>query len=163
MRYTVLIRSVLSYASETWPLSRSDERLLSIFDRRILRYVFGPEEENGIWRKRYNHELYKLFNEPDIIGFIKVSIVRGGGGDSSQMLKHTGVQAICFPCFQRSLNGRNPKRLFLKAQIYKWLHTYTTYYILWIQSYSEMTIGCGVSHKHTKHKCTVQLKYSYKK
>jgi hypothetical protein len=59
---------VLSYASETWPLSRSDERLLTIFERRIL----GPVEENGIWRKRYNHELYKLFNEPDIIGFIKV-------------------------------------------------------------------------------------------
>ncbi|PNF17395.1 hypothetical protein B7P43_G03007, partial [Cryptotermes secundus] len=61
--------AVLAYASETWPLSRSDERLLSILERRILRYIFGPVEENGIWRKRYNHELYKLFNEPDIIGF----------------------------------------------------------------------------------------------
>jgi hypothetical protein len=26
-----------------------------------------------------------------------------------------------------------------------------------------MTIGCGVSHKNTKQKCTVQLKLSYKK
>ncbi|PNF30338.1 hypothetical protein B7P43_G13438, partial [Cryptotermes secundus] len=72
MMYKVLIRSVLSYASETWPLSRSDERLLSIFERGILRYIFGPVEENGIWRKGYNHELYKLFNEPGIIGFIMV-------------------------------------------------------------------------------------------
>jgi hypothetical protein len=63
---------MLSYASETWPLSRLDERLLCIFERRILSYIFGPVEENGIWRKRYNHELYELFNKPDIIEFIKV-------------------------------------------------------------------------------------------
>jgi hypothetical protein len=37
------------------------------------------------------------------------------------------------------------------------------YYIPWIQSYLEMIIGCGVGHKNTKHKCTVQLKVSYKK
>jgi hypothetical protein len=58
----VLVRLVLSYASETWPLSRLDERLLSIFERRILRYVFGPVEENVTWERRYNYELYKLFN-----------------------------------------------------------------------------------------------------
>jgi hypothetical protein len=48
-----------------------DERLLSIFERRMLRYIFGPVEENGTWRRRYNHELYKLFKEQDIIGYIK--------------------------------------------------------------------------------------------
>jgi hypothetical protein len=57
--YTVLVRPALSYPSETWPLSRLDERLLSIFERRIF-------------RRRYNYELYKLFNEPDIIGYIEV-------------------------------------------------------------------------------------------
>jgi hypothetical protein len=39
---------------------------------KFLRHIFGPVEENGIWRRRYNLELYKLFNEPDIIRFIKV-------------------------------------------------------------------------------------------
>jgi hypothetical protein len=48
-----------------------DERLLSIFERRIFRHVFGPVEENGTWRRRYSHELYKLINGPDIIGSIK--------------------------------------------------------------------------------------------
>jgi hypothetical protein len=70
---------VLSYASETWPLSRLDERLLSIFERRILRYIFGPVEANGTWRRRYNHELYKLFNEPDMIGYIKVKRLEWAG------------------------------------------------------------------------------------
>jgi hypothetical protein len=72
MMYKVLVRLVLSCASETWPLSKLDERLLSIFERRILRYIFGPVEENGTWRRGYNHKLYKLFNESDITGYIKV-------------------------------------------------------------------------------------------
>jgi hypothetical protein len=25
-----------------------------------------------VWRKRYNHELCKLFNEPDIVKYIKI-------------------------------------------------------------------------------------------
>jgi hypothetical protein len=70
--YTVLVRPALSYASETWPLSRLDVRLVSIFERRILRYIFGPVEENGTWRRRYNYDLYELFNEPDIIGYINL-------------------------------------------------------------------------------------------
>jgi hypothetical protein len=37
-------------------------------------------EENGTWRRRrYNHELYKLFNEPDIIAYIKVKRLEWAG------------------------------------------------------------------------------------
>jgi hypothetical protein len=62
---------VLTYASETWTLSKTDKRLLSVFERGILRCIFGAVQENRVWRKRYNHELYKLFNEPDIVKYIK--------------------------------------------------------------------------------------------
>jgi hypothetical protein len=71
--YKVLVRPVLTYASETWTLSKIDERLLSVFERRILRCIFGAVQENGVWRKRYNHELYELFNEPDIVKYIKIN------------------------------------------------------------------------------------------
>jgi hypothetical protein len=71
--YKVLARPVLTYASETWTLSKTDERLLSVFERRILRCIFGAVQENGVWRKRYNHELYELFNEPDIVKYIKIN------------------------------------------------------------------------------------------
>jgi hypothetical protein len=47
--------------------------LLSVFERRILRYIFVAVQENGMWRKRYNHELYVLFNEPDIVKYIKIN------------------------------------------------------------------------------------------
>jgi hypothetical protein len=71
--YKVLVRPVLAYASETWTLSKTDERLLSVFERRVLRCVCGAVQENGVRRKRHNHELYKLFNEPDIVKSIKIN------------------------------------------------------------------------------------------
>jgi hypothetical protein len=77
--YKVLVRPALSCASETWPLSRLDERLLSSFERRILRHIFGPVYENGTQRRRYNHELCKLFNGPDITGYIKAKRLQGAG------------------------------------------------------------------------------------
>jgi hypothetical protein len=71
--YKVLVRPVVIYASKTWTLSTSDERLLSVFERRILRCIFGAVQENGVRRKKYNNELYELFNEPDIVEYIKIN------------------------------------------------------------------------------------------
>jgi hypothetical protein len=50
--------------------------MLRIFERRILRRIYSPIKENGIWRSRYNHELYKLYNEPDMVKVIKVGQLR---------------------------------------------------------------------------------------
>ena len=33
--------------------------------------VFLERNENGTWRKRYNCELYEIFNEPNIVNYIK--------------------------------------------------------------------------------------------
>jgi hypothetical protein len=66
------VRPVLTYAFETWTLSKADERLLSVF-KRILRCIFGAVQENGMRRNRYIHELYELFNEPDIVKYIKIN------------------------------------------------------------------------------------------
>jgi hypothetical protein len=79
MLYKILVRPVFMYASETWTLSKTDERLPSLFERRVLRCIFGVVQENGMWRKRCNHELYELFNEPDIVKYIKVNKLEWAG------------------------------------------------------------------------------------
>jgi hypothetical protein len=66
-----LVRPVLTYGSESWPLKRKDEHMLQIFERRILRRIYGPIKKNGIWRLRYNHELYTFCKEQDIAKVIK--------------------------------------------------------------------------------------------
>jgi hypothetical protein len=45
--YTTLIRPVLAYGSEAWVLSKSDEIILGVFDRKVSRAIFGPTNKNG--------------------------------------------------------------------------------------------------------------------
>jgi hypothetical protein len=52
MLYKTLIRTVLTYGSETWTISRKSENVLSTFERNILRRAYGPVQDNGQWRIR---------------------------------------------------------------------------------------------------------------
>ena len=46
--------------------------LLRIFERRILRKIFGPvQNEDGFWRIRTNHELNDPIKNVDIVRFVK--------------------------------------------------------------------------------------------
>ena len=51
---------VIAYASETWVLKETVIQKLLVFERRILRRIFGPTKENQIWRAKTNEELDKL-------------------------------------------------------------------------------------------------------
>jgi len=65
--YKPLTRPVLACGSETWVLTKSDEASPGVFERKVLRAIFGPTNDNGEWRIRYNNELYTLYKENDIV------------------------------------------------------------------------------------------------
>jgi len=70
--YKSLIRPVVTYGCEAWTLTNRDERHLRIFERRILRKIFGPvQNEDGSWRIRMSYELNELIENADIVRFIK--------------------------------------------------------------------------------------------
>jgi hypothetical protein len=58
--YTAVIRPIATYASETWVLKETTIQKLLVFERKILRRIFGPKKENQIWRIKTNEELNKL-------------------------------------------------------------------------------------------------------
>jgi hypothetical protein len=41
-----------------------------------LRAIFGPTNDNGEWRIKYNDELYTLYKDSDIITYIKINGLR---------------------------------------------------------------------------------------
>jgi len=74
--YKTLIRPAVTYGSETWTLTKSDENLLRIFKRKILQKIYGPIQEGDIWRNRNNEELNRSMNGEDIVKFIKAQRIR---------------------------------------------------------------------------------------
>ncbi|GFX82291.1 hypothetical protein TNCV_973031 [Trichonephila clavipes] len=63
LSYKSLLRSVLTYACETWFMSRTDEIMINIYERKNLRFIFGGIQENGTYRRRSNFKLYQSYNE----------------------------------------------------------------------------------------------------
>ena len=77
--YRTLIKPVLLYGSESWVVLEKDASLLRIFERKVLRTIFGPINENGVFRRRYNFELEAIYGKPDIICDIKRNRLRWFG------------------------------------------------------------------------------------
>jgi len=43
-----------------------------IFERRILRKIYGPVNDKVIWRTRYSNELYTFYDELHIVKVIEI-------------------------------------------------------------------------------------------
>jgi hypothetical protein len=61
----------VTYASETWVLKEITIQKLLVFERKILRRIFGITKENQIWRIKTNEELDKLIKHKNIVNYIK--------------------------------------------------------------------------------------------
>ena len=57
----------------------SDEASLGVFERKVLTAIFGPTNDNGEWRIRYNNELYTLYKENAVVMYIKINRRRWAG------------------------------------------------------------------------------------
>jgi hypothetical protein len=71
-----IIRPVVTDSSETLTLTAKDENNLRIFERQILRKIFGPVNIDNIWRIRNNMEIDKLIEGADIVRFIKAQRIK---------------------------------------------------------------------------------------
>jgi hypothetical protein len=68
---TVILPDVL-YGCETWSLTLREEHRLRVFERRVLRRIFGPKrKEDGSWKKLHNDVLHNLYSSPNIVRMIK--------------------------------------------------------------------------------------------
>jgi hypothetical protein len=69
--YRTLVCPVVTYDSESWTLTVEEKRALAVFQRKILRKIYGPVKENELWRIRQNDELEAIIKGENIVRFIK--------------------------------------------------------------------------------------------
>ena len=60
---------MLTYASETWTLTKRDRQQLNIFERKVYRRILGPvyDKEKENWRILTDKEIYGRVKRPTII------------------------------------------------------------------------------------------------
>jgi hypothetical protein len=92
--YKTIIRSVVTCGSETWMMNTTHEEKFKIFERKILRSIYGPvQDTNNEWRVRINQEIEALIKKENIVRFIK-SQRRAWYGHLNRMEDNKNVKAI---------------------------------------------------------------------
>jgi hypothetical protein len=67
------------YGAKCWTLFRTNEKIVDVFERKILRRIYGPVKERDQWRCRFNKELYDRFKEPRLSVVIRIARLRWAG------------------------------------------------------------------------------------
>jgi hypothetical protein len=78
--YWSIVRPTVTYACEAWVLEETVKNKLMVFERKVLRRIFGlTKERDGTWGIKTNDELNKLIRHKNIIGHIKAQRLRWFG------------------------------------------------------------------------------------
>ena len=83
------------YGCETLSLTLREEHRLRVFEKRVLRRVFGPkrDEVTGEWRNLHNEELNDLYSLPKIVRVVKSRRMRWAG-HVARMGEDRGVHRV---------------------------------------------------------------------
>ena len=71
--YLAYIRPVLTYGCEAWTLCKNDRRILAVFERKVLRKIFGPvfNPVTNEFERRHNLDLYERYGRANILSYTR--------------------------------------------------------------------------------------------
>jgi hypothetical protein len=69
--YKTILKPIVMFGCEAWSMTEKDKIRRNMWERKILRKLYGPVTEQGVWRTRRNEELRELYKAPDLIADIK--------------------------------------------------------------------------------------------
>ena len=76
-----IIDKVLTFASETWTLTKRDRKQFNVFEREVYRRILVPvyDNEKENWRILTNKEIYAGVKKPTIIEIVGLNRLRWFG------------------------------------------------------------------------------------
>jgi hypothetical protein len=90
-------------------LTKKDELQLTVFERKVIRKIFGPIRDTDQWRRRCNEGLYQLHAEPEIVKWIRSERLRWAGHIVRMRQSHPARKST-FDLFLGERTVRRPKR-----------------------------------------------------
>ena len=93
------------YGCETWLLTLREECRLRVFEKRMLRRIFGPkwDEVAGEWRRLHNEELNDLYSSLNNFWVIKSRRMRWAGH-----VAHMGEGRVLYRVVVWKPEGKRP-------------------------------------------------------
>jgi len=73
-----MIDKTLTYALETWTLTKRDRKQLNIFERKVYRRILGAvhDSDKEDWRILTNKEIYVRVKKPTVIETVSLKRLR---------------------------------------------------------------------------------------
>ena len=59
-----------------WVITKMEQDMILMWERKVLRKIFGGKVENEQWERKTNKELEVLHREPNVIGYVKAERLR---------------------------------------------------------------------------------------
>ena len=59
------------YGAEAWTLTKKEEQVVLIFERKVFRRIYGAKYENREWKSGTNRELEEMSKGENIVNWIK--------------------------------------------------------------------------------------------
>ena len=64
--YKTLIQPIVTYGAKAWTIKLADEQHLRVFERKVIRRIYGPVFIDGEWKRRFNKEMHELLGHENI-------------------------------------------------------------------------------------------------
>lgn len=108
--YKTMLRPIVMYGSETWKMTTGDKNLLNVWERKILRKIYGAINDKGVWRIRTNNELRKLYKSLSITEEISIQRLRWLGHVTRMDDSRYAKKAMAAQPYGKRKVGRPKKR-----------------------------------------------------
>ena len=112
LKNTIIVDESLTYASETWILTKTDRKNLNIFERKVYRRILGPgyDNEKESWRILTNREIYAMVKKPTIVVTVRINRLHWFGHAERRQKIEIPKKVLSMNLVTTRLRGRQTNR-----------------------------------------------------